>query len=54
MLADKGVDIVIGRQVGEHMDEILRMRGLKYCEMTGTAKDVVARILSQETRDFNQ
>jgi predicted Fe-Mo cluster-binding NifX family protein len=47
MLADKGVDIVIGRQVGEHMDEILRMRGLKYFEMTGTAKGVVARILAQ-------
>jgi predicted Fe-Mo cluster-binding NifX family protein len=47
MLADKDVDIVVGRQVGEHMDEILKMRGLKYCEMTGTAKEVVARILAQ-------
>jgi len=50
MLADKDVDIVVGRQVGEHMDEILRMRGLKYCEMTGTAKDAVARILAQGRR----
>ncbi|PIX25225.1 MAG: hypothetical protein COZ69_03900 [Deltaproteobacteria bacterium CG_4_8_14_3_um_filter_45_9] len=51
MLADKDVDIVVGRQVGEHMDEILKMRGLKYYEMTGTAKDAVARILAQEGRD---
>jgi predicted Fe-Mo cluster-binding NifX family protein len=51
MLADKGVDIVVNRQVGEHLDEILKMRGLKYYEMTGTAKDVVARILTQEGRD---
>jgi predicted Fe-Mo cluster-binding NifX family protein len=51
MLADKGVDIVVGRQVGEHLDEILKMRGLKYYEMTGTAKDAVARILAQEGRD---
>ena len=50
MLADKGVDIVVGRQVGEHMDEILKMRGLRYCEMTGKVKDAVARILAQEGR----
>ena len=54
MLADKDVDIVVGRQVGEHMDEILKMRGLKYCEMTGTAEDAVARVLAQEGRDLNQ
>jgi predicted Fe-Mo cluster-binding NifX family protein len=48
MLADKDVDIVVGSQVGEHLDEILKMRGLKYCEITGTAKDAVARILAQE------
>ena len=53
MLADKGVDIVVGRQVGEHMDEILKMRGLRYCEMTETVKDVVVRILVQEGRDPN-
>ena len=51
MLADKDVDIVVGRQVGEHMDEILKIRGLKYYEMNGTAKDAVARILAQEGRD---
>jgi predicted Fe-Mo cluster-binding NifX family protein len=51
MHADKGVDIVVGRQVGEHMDEILKMRGLKYYEMTGSAKDAEARILAQEGRD---
>ena len=45
------MDIVVGRQVGEHMDEILKMRGLKYYEMAGTAKDAVARMLAQEGRD---
>jgi predicted Fe-Mo cluster-binding NifX family protein len=52
MLADKDVDIVIGRQIGEHMEEALTMRGLRYYEMTGGAKDAVARILTQERRDF--
>jgi hypothetical protein len=33
------------------MDEILKMRGLKYYEMTGTVKDAVARILAQAERD---
>jgi hypothetical protein len=33
------------------MDEILKMRGMKYYEMTGSAKDAVARILVQEGRD---
>ena len=51
MLADKDVDIVVGRQVGKHMDEILKVRGLQYYEMTGTAKDAVARILAQEGKD---
>jgi len=51
MLADKDVDIVVGRQVGEHMDEILKMKGLKYFEMNGKAKDAVERILTQEGRD---
>ncbi len=51
MLADKDVDIVVGRQVGEHMDEILKSRGLKYYEMIGPAKDAVTRIIVQEGRD---
>lgn len=53
MLADKGVDIVAGRQVGEHLGEILKMRGLKYYEMSGSAKDAVARILAQEKEISN-
>jgi predicted Fe-Mo cluster-binding NifX family protein len=51
MLADKDVDIVVGRQIGEHMEEALKMRGLEYYEMTGSAKDAVVRILVQEGRD---
>ena len=50
MLADKKVDIVIGRQKGEHMEEALQARGLKYHEMTGAAKDAVALILSTEKK----
>ena len=46
------MDIVVDRQVGEHMDEILKMRGLRYCEMSGPAKDAVARILAQEGSDL--
>jgi len=52
MLADKDVDIVVGRQVGEHMEVALRTRGLKYYEMTGSAKDAVAWILAQPRGDF--
>jgi len=52
MLADKDVDIVVGRQVGEHMEVALRTRGLKYYEMTGSAKDAVSRILAQSRGDF--
>jgi predicted Fe-Mo cluster-binding NifX family protein len=51
MLTDRDVDIVVGRQIGEHMEEALKMRGLKYYEMTGSAKDAVVRILAQEGRD---
>ena len=50
MLAEKGVDIVVGSQVGEHMGEILKMRGLRYFEMTGTTKDAVVQILAQGGR----
>jgi predicted Fe-Mo cluster-binding NifX family protein len=48
MLADKKVDIVIGRQKGEHLEEALQARRLKYCEMTGAAQDAVAFILGRE------
>ena len=51
MLADKGVDIVIGRQIGEHMEEALKIRGLKYYDMTGSAKDAVAQVIAQEGKD---
>jgi len=50
MLADKKVDIVIGCQKGEHMEEALQARGLKYYQMTGLAKDAVALILSTEKK----
>jgi predicted Fe-Mo cluster-binding NifX family protein len=50
MLADKEVDIVVGRQIGEHMEEALKMRGLKYYEMKGSVKDAVSQILAEERR----
>jgi predicted Fe-Mo cluster-binding NifX family protein len=46
MLADKKVDIVIGSQIGEHMEEALKIRGVKYHEMTGRAKDAVEQIFA--------
>jgi predicted Fe-Mo cluster-binding NifX family protein len=49
MLADKGVDIVVGNQIGEHMEEALRSRGMKYCELMGNPKEAVARVIVQET-----
>lgn len=50
MLADKKVDIVIGSQIGEHMEEALKNRGLQYYEMMERAKDAVARIMAQEKK----
>jgi hypothetical protein len=32
------------------MEEALKSRGLRYYEMTGSAKDAVARILAQEKK----
>src|SRR4030042_2423313 len=52
MLADKKVDIVIGSQIGAHMEEALKRRGLKYYERTGSAKDAVARIIAQEKEEY--
>lgn len=46
MLADKKVDVVIGSQMGDLMEEALKTRGLKYCEKEGKAKDAVQRIIS--------
>jgi predicted Fe-Mo cluster-binding NifX family protein len=54
MLADKGVNIVIGGAFGGNMEEILKARGLKYCEMSGSGKDAVARILAQEKEISNE
>jgi predicted Fe-Mo cluster-binding NifX family protein len=48
MLADKGVDLVIGCEKGEHMEEALTNRGLKFSRMEGTVKEAVARITARE------
>ena len=52
MLADKKVDIVIGSQIGGHMEEALKSRRLKYYEMAGSVKDAVARIIAQEKEEY--
>jgi predicted Fe-Mo cluster-binding NifX family protein len=51
MLADKGVDIVVGGQFGENMEGALRERGLKYYEMTGSVRDGLTRIIELTGRE---
>jgi predicted Fe-Mo cluster-binding NifX family protein len=53
MLADKKVDIVIGSQIGGHMEEALTSRAMKYYEMTGSAKDAVAEIIAHEREKYD-
>jgi len=50
MLADKGVDIVVGGQFGENMEGALRERGLKYYEMTGGVRDGLAGVIERTGR----
>jgi len=50
MLADKGVDIVVGGQFGENMEGILRERGLKYYEMSGSVREGLVRVIEQVER----
>ena len=47
MLADKGVDIVVGGQFGENMEGALRERGLRYHEMTGSVREGLVRVIEQ-------
>ena len=51
MLADKGVNIVVGGQFGENMEGALRERGLKYSEMTGSVRDGLARVIKPTGRE---
>jgi predicted Fe-Mo cluster-binding NifX family protein len=41
MLVDKGVNIVVGSRIGQHMGEALKIRRVKYYAMTGNAKNAV-------------
>jgi predicted Fe-Mo cluster-binding NifX family protein len=47
MLADKGVDIVVGGQFGENMEGALRERGLRYYEMSGSIGQGLDRVIEQ-------
>ena len=47
MLADKGIDIVVGGQFGENMEAALTERGLKYFEMAGNVKEALAQVLGR-------
>jgi predicted Fe-Mo cluster-binding NifX family protein len=44
MLADKGVDIVIGGAFGENMAATLKTRGMKYYEMSGSVREGLMRL----------
>lgn len=50
MLADKGVDIVVGGQFGENMEGALRDRGLRYHKMVGSVREGLGRIIEQEEK----
>jgi predicted Fe-Mo cluster-binding NifX family protein len=50
MLADRGVDIVVGGQFGENMEGALRERDLRYCQITGSVRHGLARVIEQEER----
>jgi predicted Fe-Mo cluster-binding NifX family protein len=49
MLADQNVDIVVGRQIGDNMEEALQRRGIRVYEMTGRANEAVGRVIIQES-----
>jgi len=48
MLADKGVDIVVGGQFGEKMEGALTGRGLKYLQMSGYVKEALEELIAKE------
>ena len=50
IMADKGVDIVVGGKFGENMEGALRERGLKYYEMTGGVREGLVRFIKQVER----
>jgi len=52
MLADKKVEVMIGSQMGDHMEEALKSRGLKFFEMEGRVIEALAKIIEQTKKDF--
>jgi len=48
MLADKGVDIVVGSRFGENMEAALAERDLKYRQMSGYVKEALEELLEKE------
>ena len=50
MLADKGVDIVVGGKFGENMEGALGERGLRYQQMTGSVREGLVRVIEQVER----
>jgi predicted Fe-Mo cluster-binding NifX family protein len=44
MLADKGIDIIVAGKFGDKMIGAIEERGLKYFEITGTAKEALNKI----------
>jgi len=48
MLADKGIDFVVGGRFGEKMEAALTERGLEYRQMSGNVKEALEQLLEEE------
>jgi predicted Fe-Mo cluster-binding NifX family protein len=51
MLADRGVDIVMGGAFGRNIEEILKARGLRYYEVSGTVKEGLMRLIREQKQE---
>ena len=47
MLADKGVDIVVGGRFGENMQAVLAERSLTYYQMSGNVREALEALLKK-------
>jgi cation diffusion facilitator family transporter len=54
MLAHGGADISVARRIGGDTEQSLQRKGLRDSEITGSAKDSVARILDQEGKNLEK
>lgn len=47
MLADKGVCVVIGGAFGDKMEGALKVRGVKYLQMSGTVREAMQHVVGK-------